>query len=73
MVPDRYHADRPLSLVLAGQSIKHETLAAAVQTLLQPSSAEPSVRRSDSCRGGVQLDSARLNRISENQSSTTEL
>lgn len=30
-----YHADRPLPLVLAGQSIKHETVVAAVQTPLQ--------------------------------------
>ena len=51
-------ADRPLSLVLAGQSSKRETVAPAVQTLLQPLSTEPGIRRRNSCRGGAELDSA---------------
>ena len=34
MVPDSGDADRPLSLVLAGQSIMRETVATPVQTLL---------------------------------------
>lgn len=33
MIPDYEHTNRPLSLVLAGQSIQRETLAAPVQTL----------------------------------------
>ena len=55
MGPDRDHADRPLSLVLAGQSLKRETV---VQTLLQPISTESSVRWLHPCRGGAELDSA---------------
>ena len=57
-VPDRDHADRPLSRVLTGQSLRRETVATAVQTPLQPTSTESSVRWLHPCRGGAELDSA---------------
>ncbi len=58
MAPDSLNADRPLSLVLAGQSIKRETLVATVQTLLQPTSAESSIKWKYTSYGGAELDSA---------------
>ena len=59
MVPDGHDADRPLSLVLAGQSIQRETVAATVQTLLQPKSAESGIRWPHARQRGAELDSAR--------------
>jgi len=44
MVPDSGDADRPLSLVSAGQSTMHETVATPAQTQLQPPSTEPGFR-----------------------------
>jgi hypothetical protein len=46
------------SLVLAGQSIKCKTLAAAVQTLLQPKSGQSSAKWKHASCGGEELDSA---------------
>lgn len=44
VVPYSRDANRPLSLVLAGQSAERETLAKSLQTLLQSPSTESSVR-----------------------------
>jgi len=46
------------SKLLAGQSIKREAVAAAVQTLLQPTSTESGTGWPDPYRGGSELDSA---------------
>ena len=58
MVPDHDHADRPLSLVLVGQSGEREAVVAAVQTLLQPKPTESSIRWPHSRRGDAELDNA---------------
>ena len=44
MVPDSVDANRPLSFVLAGQSIERTSLVTSIQTSLQPRSAESSAR-----------------------------
>jgi len=61
MVLGRCHADRALPLVLAMQSVKRETLAKTLQTLLQPPPTESTARWLDSYRGGAELDSSHLN------------
>jgi len=57
MVSDSDHANRSLSLLLAGQSGQRETVAAPVQILLQPPATQPSPEWPHSCPGGPQLDS----------------
>jgi len=47
VVPDCGHANRPLSHVLAGQSVQRETVATTLQTPLQPRTTEPSTRRTN--------------------------
>jgi len=58
VVPDWDHANRPLSLLLAGQSIQRETVATTLQTPLKPRTTEPSTRRTNASGGSPELDSA---------------
>lgn len=45
MVPDCYHANRPLLLLLEGQAINRETVVTTIRTPPQPRVAKPHFRR----------------------------
>ncbi|QGA81905.1 Transposase [Halomicrobium sp. LC1Hm] len=47
MVSHRYHANQPLPLVLAGQSIQRKMMATQIQTPLQPLTAKSSAPRTN--------------------------
>jgi hypothetical protein len=59
MVSHRYHANRPLSLLLEGQSIQRETVVTTLQTPLQPRTNKSGTRRTNARRGDSELDNAR--------------
>lgn len=58
MLPDCDDTDRPLTLVLAQESIQGETVAAVIQTLLQQILPKSGFRRRYARRRGAKLDSA---------------